>query len=478
MTDIVIAAAPADAARASAIAEALAALGFDVAARPPSEADVAKAVEDAKCVLALWSPSAAATPWLAAQAMLALDRNKLVCAELSEGMLPALFEKAPRTNLSSTDRIVFKQRFETLVSQIEKLSPRQSINDALPLALAKARAGLGIVVPRVSRRPPPWTLVGAVAAAMVVLFGIGLGASRLLGQLRSHSILEVQATGARAPAPDAVRAPLYGLSRTELETLPWREAAAKIAPSQAERIKADANNGDAFAQTVACLGHMAGAQGFLPSPTTASVYCDAASAQGFPAALYLSWSLSSMANASITSAVARERLQAAAQHGLVAAQVDYALELAPDAHAPTAAQIEAGRLWLAAADHGDARAQYYYARWLRDSPAGPHDPSMAIPYLQRAADAGEVDALHLLGTFYRDGTGVTRDESRARALYERAAAQNFAPSMLNLADMLRGEDNERAVGLYSQLACMRDQLQIAPLAARRLRAMARAAHCG
>jgi TPR repeat protein len=83
----------------------------------------------------------------------------------------------------------------------------------------------------------------------------------------------------------------------------------------------------------------------------------------------------------------------------------------------------------------------------------------------------------MLATFYRDGVGVPRDTARAQTLYQRAAAQNFAPSMMNLADMLRNDDSERAASLYAQLACMRDEHQIAPLASRRLHAMGRAARC-
>ena len=136
MTDIVIAAAPADEARADAIAEALAALGFDVAPRALDDADLTKVVDDAKCVLALWSPAASSEPRLAEQATLAMERNKLVCAELDDGALPEPFEAAPRTNLDASDRIIFRERFEALIAQIEKLTPTEGDADALPQALA------------------------------------------------------------------------------------------------------------------------------------------------------------------------------------------------------------------------------------------------------------------------------------------------------------------------------------------------------
>lgn len=512
MTDIVIAAAPADEARADAIAEALAALGFDVAPRALDDAGMAQAVDDAKCVLALWSPAASDAPKLAEQAALALQLNKLVCAELDDGALPPSFEQAPRTNLDASDRVIFKQRFEALIAQIEKLTPTEGDSDALPQALAKARAALGAppiepdiapdfarsppepisplkiaepLPPTPTKAPPPlvqrrkqgWRIAG-LGAMTLLLFAVGIGASRLMTALRTTPLHVGHASDTVVVTPTALAAPRYGLSEAQLQTLPWREAASRLNAAQTDQIKAAAEHGDAFAQTLSCLGHLAGAPNFLPSPTAASAYCDQAAAQNYPAGLYMSWILRRVApSAPITDAVARDRLAQAAQRGLVAAQIDYAQVLAPDARAPAASQVEAGRLLLAAAEHGDPRGQYYYARWLRDSPAGPRNPNAAMPYLQHASDAGEVDALHMLATFYRDGVGAPRDPGRARALYERAAAQNFPPSMMNLADMLRSSDGARAAQIYAQLACMRDERQIAPLAMRRLHAMGQTARC-
>jgi len=509
MTDIVIAAAPADEARADAIAEALAALGFDVAPRALDDADLTKVVDDAKCVLALWSPASSEQPKLTEQATLALERNKLVCAELDNGTLPDSFEAAPRTNLDASDRVIFRQRFEALIAQIEKLTPTEGDSDALPQALAKARAVLGMpapppapppepeiisplktaeplpptstqapAAPVVERRKQGWR-IAALGAMTLLLFAVGIGASRLMTALRTTPLHNAHADDATIVTPTALAAPRFGLTEAQLETLPWREAAGRLNATETEQIKTAAEQGNAFAQTLACLGHLAGAANFLPSPTAAGAYCDQASAQNYRAGLYMSWTLRRSApNAPITEAVARARLAQAAQGGLIAAQIDYALMIAPDARAPAASQVEAGHLLQSAAEHGDARGQYYYARWLRDSPAGPRNPNAAIPYLQHAADAGEVDALHMLATFFRDGIGAPRDPGRARALYERAAAQNFPPSMMNLADMVRTSDPARAAQLYAQLACMRDEHQIAPLASRRLHAMGQTARCG
>ena len=475
MAEIVIAAAEGDATRASAFAEALKALGFDAAALVSAPADLAKSLEEAKCVLALWSAQIGGS-WLVAFASLALDRKKLICAEMTAEATPAPFKVAPRVNLDARDRLVFKQRFAALLAEMDKLELKAGKVEAMPDALAKARAALRARDPQ-ARRVSVWTQAGIAAALMVALFAVGVGASRVMAAMKEGGAM-LRPHVAEATPTRLVLQPGYGLTEAELETLPWRDAAARIGAPEAARIKADAANGVAFAQSLACLGHMAGAPGFLPSPTAASGFCDAASAQNDRAGLYLSWTLrKTMPNAAITESVARDRLAQAAQLGLTAAQVDYALTVAPDAHAPMQAQEDAGRMLLAAAENGDARGQFYYARWLRDSPAGPRDPTAAIPFLQRSAAAGEPEALHLLATFYRDGKGVPRDLNKARDLYDRAAVENYPPSMFNLADLVRTSDSARAAELYGQLACMHDEHEISAMAQRRLHAMGQTARC-
>ncbi len=322
-------------------------------------------------------------------------------------------------------------------------------------------------------------MVGGLVLAAAIVFAIAFGAGRVINAARTGTLMvpEQHAEAAAAPVASVPDAP-YGVTLADLETLPWREAAAKLHADAAPRIKAEAEAGDSFASTLACLGHMAGAEGFLPSPAAARVHCDAASEQGYPAALYLSWALRRTApHVAGDEATARARLAEAARKGWINALVDYGSVLAQDARAPLADQTEAGRLWLAAAERGDARGQYFYARWLRDSAAGPRDPSAAIPFLQRAAESNQRDALHMLATLYRDGIGVPRDSAAARALYERAATLQYPPSMFNLADLIEhgtDADRARAVTLYRGLACMRDEQQIQPLAAQRLRAMRQA----
>lgn len=310
-----------------------------------------------------------------------------------------------------------------------------------------------------------WRTAGGLALVVALLFALGFGAGRLINAMRSGALLTApaEANATSAPAPE-----VSGLSWRQLERGTWKESAALLQFD--DSIAARARAGDARAQALACLAHMAGVDGVLPSPVAAREFCDGSAAQHEPAGLYLSWALHRHApHAGLDEATARGRLAEAARLGWSAAQVDYAATLSD--------QAEAGRLLLAAAEAGDARGLYQYARWLRDSPAGPRDPAQAIPFLRRAAEANNADALHMLATLTRDGIGVAANIEEARRLYERAATQNHAAAMFNLADLVRVSDRERAVTLYRQLACMRDERQIAPLATRRLRALGETNSC-
>jgi TPR repeat protein len=486
MAEVFVAAAPGQEAQAKAFADALTLLGYKAEAGAPTETDIAKKADEAKCVLVLWSVDAAGAPWVAARAILALDRKNLVNAELESGTTPAPFQSAPKVDLLPRDRTRFKKRFEALIVELDKLSPTKADQAKVIDAVAQARAGL--LAQPIPERKPRWRLPALMVAGVAALFVVGFGTGRIVQAVRSGTFtfalpsLPTMATPQADAAPTAAAAPdTSALTLADLRTRNWRDIAGRIDETTAERIKADAGRGDALAQTLACIGHMAGASGFLPSPTAAREQCDAGAAQNNPAALYFSWVLHREApHAGIVASVARERLAQAAQLNWTPAQVDYALVLAPDASAPVESQAEAGRLLLAAAESGDPRGQYQYARWLRDSRAGPRDPAAAIPFLDRAATGGQLEAAHMLATLYRDGIGAPRNEARAKALYEQAARGHYAPAMFNLADMLRGgsdEERARAIALYGELACMPDERQIQPLASARLRALQQSAAC-
>lgn len=474
MAEVYIAAAPGDEPLARGLAEALNALGCDVAAGAPGEADIAKLAEESKAILALWPRQADSATWLTALGVLAQERRKLICVELTAGRTPALFKTAPTIDLALRQRADFKTRFTALVAEIDKLAEKKADTEKLPDILAKTR--LALLNPPGTKRKP-YAAWGAIAAGVALLFAVGFGAGRIVNAIRSGDFLVASNTANAAPASAALEQRPAGFTQADLQRRAWREIAASIDAETGERIKAEAREGEPLAQALACIAHMGGAPGFLPSPAAAREQCDAGAAQDNPAALYFSWVLHRAApHAGIDQATARGRLARAAQLGWTPAIIDYALTLPND----QASQAQAGRLFLAAAERDDPRGQFQYARWLRDSSAGPRNPTAAIPFLERAANHGQPEALHMLATFHRDGIGVAINPTRAKALYDRAAQQEHPPSMFNLADMLRsGSQSERAraITLYQALACMRDERQIAPMAQARLRALQASASC-
>ncbi len=60
------------------------------------------------------------------------------------------------------------------------------------------------------------------------------------------------------------------------------------------------------------------------------------------------------------------------------------------------------------------------------------DFERALPPLQRAADAGNKEAMSKLADLYYDGTGVAQDYSKAREWYQKAADAGYATAMNNL----------------------------------------------
>src|SRR5205085_170595 len=157
---------------------------------------------------------------------------------------------------------------------------------------------------------------------------------------------------------------------------------------------------------------------------------------------------------------------------------------------------QAVQIWRPLADRGDADAQYnlaqayflgrgvpqnmtlaeqWYARAARQGhPEATANYGLllfqngrrqeAIPYLTRAADAGDPRAQYVLGTALFNGDIVARDAPRAYALMSRAAAQNLPPAVTQLAEMERlmsPQDRARGVELARDMRTAPPPVQIA-----------------
>ena len=124
----------------------------------------------------------------------------------------------------------------------------------------------------------------------------------------------------------------------------------------------------------------------------------------------------------------------------------------PRSCAPVHAQSEP---WLAemraAAEGGDADAQYQLALQLQSGQVVPRDDVEAAAWLLRAAEQNHMDAQFMLGTMYGQGRGVPRDAVEAAA-WTRTAAEAGHPDAQFVLGLLYGQG--RGVIQDKVLACM------------------------
>jgi TPR repeat protein len=120
-------------------------------------------------------------------------------------------------------------------------------------------------------------------------------------------------------------------------------------------------------------------------------------------------------------------------------------------HAPSVVDLKA------AAQAGDADAQFTYSQRLQDGNGVLQNYRQAAEWALLAAQAGHVGAQNQLGKYYHAGLGVPRDQSIAIEWLEKAATTANPQFMFDLATVLEtatdgGSDVVRAAELYDQAA--------------------------
>lgn len=135
------------------------------------------------------------------------------------------------------------------------------------------------------------------------------------------------------------------------------------------------------------------------------------------------------------------------------AMVVLALALPFGGHAQ---QSDPGAL-RAAAEAGNAQAQFKLAETLRTGTGVPQNYARAARWYQAAADQGNPAALNGLAGLYAAGLGVDRDPARALELVTQAAESGTAEYVFNLGSLLEtgvgtDPDPARAAALYQQAA--------------------------
>src|SRR5262249_22226360 len=93
--------------------------------------------------------------------------------------------------------------------------------------------------------------------------------------------------------------------------------------------------------------------------------------------------------------------------------------------------------WQAAAERGEAVAQWLVARCLQEGTGATQSPEAAVSWLRRAAEGGLAAAQNDLGDWYYAAEGATGGDeeaelARAVGLFTRAAEQGFPEAQKNL----------------------------------------------
>lgn len=97
-----------------------------------------------------------------------------------------------------------------------------------------------------------------------------------------------------------------------------------------------------------------------------------------------------------------------------------------------------------AADHGLTRACSAYGIILmRGDYQVTRDPAKAAPYLIKAADANDLEAMNALGLMYQSGTGVPYDRGVAETYLRKAAEAGHVKARANLGEMLGPDAQDR-----------------------------------
>jgi len=114
---------------------------------------------------------------------------------------------------------------------------------------------------------------------------------------------------------------------------------------------------------------------------------------------------------------------------------------------------------VAAADQGDAKAQFSLAFRYDIGEGVPENDKEAVKWYRRAADKGYVRAQYNLGVMYENGYGVPENDAEAVKWYRKAAEQGDEDAQRNLGGMYFNGDGvpENNIRAYLWLSMAKTQ---------------------
>jgi TIR domain len=198
MADIFISYASADREKARVVAETFATLGFSVwwdRTIPPGEVFdevLQRALDDAKCVVVLWSANSVSSNWVKTEAAEASARNVLVPALIEEARVPIEFKRIQCANLTGWDSNPASPEFASLLASVRRLVAKP----------AAANAG-AVADHSVPVRPAPHATPRA--GPRVALLALALGA---LAVAAATAFMLMRPAGDELPDAKQAKAPI------------------------------------------------------------------------------------------------------------------------------------------------------------------------------------------------------------------------------------------------------------------------------
>jgi len=101
------------------------------------------------------------------------------------------------------------------------------------------------------------------------------------------------------------------------------------------------------------------------------------------------------------------------------------------------------RLKLAAAQSGDAQAQYDLGFRYEKGRGTDEDDDLALEWYRKSAEQGVAQAQFKVGIFYLKGISVDEDPDQAKTWLQKSADQSFAPAQYQLGKLYAAPDGGR-----------------------------------
>ena len=380
MSDIFISYASEDRPRAQMLAEGLERYGWStfwdrtIPIGKTWRETIGKELNDARCVIVLWSKTSIQSGWVQEEADDAKRRGVLVPILIENVQPPIGFRSIQAAHLENWDGTEPPQGFRRLIADIAALIGPPPLAEAE--VERKAEEERKRAEKKVGHVPSEQPKTAAISSG--VPWRIIAGSAIIL------SVIAVVAIAVWRPAPPVTPQPAPPV--TSQPAPPVRSAL--------ESYETAATKGDASAMFSLGLLYETG-QGVAQDYGKAREWYEKAAANDNASAMF--------------------KLGALYARGDGVAQ-DYA---------------KAHEWYQKAADKGDAEAMFNLGLLYARGSGVERDYAKAREWYEKAADKGDATAMFNLGGLYHNGRGVAQDYAKAREWYEKAAAQTLVSTFPN-----------------------------------------------